>query len=482
MTTDKNTTSLLVQLKNILASWQQRAQAISTDPNVLHWKKVKIESFSSVIENLGLSPASLHPARDNYPNLAKEILKRVALLTNELHNLESDIKLGPLAPEIAQAATLKLEDQCKELKPDIDQLHGYHKTLAEGSKVLKEKLNFHSFIPQARLQAIGKKKSLVETGYTIYLTVSKDPGLEREEDAPSMFSYLDKVIELQKTIEQTEIPALPAITQSFLEQQLKLCLAGCEQIKLFINFVSDYFQSEMDPIKSFQVKLDRLKVQSLTELLLEIPSQTNGASKCLQRFTHKRFLLEDLQNAYRLLSSVETFHHMLVTHLIPYLEIQVDIKNGLLNPQTLAAARSHKYFTGTKGLWRFSRMLILAAGTQSILSEEQLGEKITEAINTCSFFFTQEAQDSTEINTFIDNFFTGYKRPFPHDELVDITRKSIIIYATILDKVFIKYKPKQSENEADQEEKVLTLGHLLGKIERRTENLEKYRQKFHHGK
>lgn len=478
MTQNKDATILLSQLKRLLETWRRQAQAISSDHNVLQWKNVNIDSFASVIKDLGLSSTNLHLARDNYPGLAQEVLQRVAFFLNELYNLESDMKIGPLTPTIVLPTTLKIEEQCKEIKPDIDQLLRYHKTLVQGSKVLKENLNFYSFIPQARLQASGKQKSLFETGYTIYLTVSANPDFEHEEDVTNMFTYLDKVIKLQKAIEQTEIPALPAMARSFLDEQFKLCLAGCEQVKMFIHFVSDYFQVEINAVKSFQEKLDRLKKQSLTELLLEIPSQTDAASKCLQGFTHKKFLMEDLQKACGLLSSVETFHHMLATHFIPYLEIQVEKKNGLLNPETLATVRSRKYFTGIKGLWRFIRMLLGATGAQSIISQKELEEKITAAINACSFFFLQEYQDNNDINTFIDNFFTNYKHPFPHDELVDTTKKCIIIYATILEKVFLKYKQKQPENNNEHGENTMALGRLAEKIVTRAENLQKYRQKF----
>lgn len=478
MTQHSDTLSLLSKLKKTLETWRQKSRAITADSNVLLWQKVNIESFASVLENLGLSATNLRRARDNHPGQAQEVLQRVSLLSNELYNLESDIKLGPLAPEIAQAAALKLEQQCKELKSDVDQLLAYHKTLAGSSKTLKENLNFYSFLPHARQLASGKKKSLFETGYTIFLTVSDSRDIAHDENVTNMFSYLARASKLREAIRETEIPPLPAMIRSFLDQQLKLSLAGCEEVRLFINFVSDYFQSEMDHIQSFQKNLDRLKSQPLTELLLEIPGQTEAASKCLQRFTHKKFLMEDIQKANQLLGYVEAFHQALTTHFFPYLEIQVDKKNGLLNPHTLAVARSRKYFTGMKGLWRFVRMLLFSVGAQSLISQEDLENKISEAINSCSFFFKQEAQDSKEINNFIDSFFTDYKKPFPHDELVDITKKSIITYATLLNKVFLKYKPKQTAGGEEQQEISLALGRLAGKIEIRTENLLKYRKKF----
>lgn len=479
MTQHKETNTLILQLRRTLETWQQRAQSISSDSNVLHWTKVNIESFASVIENLGLSPSDLRQARDNYPDLTQKVLQRIAFLTNELHNLESDIKLGPLAPEVAQANALQIEEQCKELKPDAYRLFGFHKVLTEGSKTLKENLNFYSFLPQARLQASGKSKSLFETGYTIYLTVADSPDFEHDENVTNIFSYLDRLARLHKAIEETEIPPLlPAMVSSFLDHQLDLCLQGCKQVRLFINFISDYFQAEMGQIDSFQENLDHLKAQPLTELLLEIQSQTDAASRCIQRFTHKKFLMEDIQKADRLLYYVETFHHMLTTHFIPYLEVQVDKKNGLLNPQTLATARSQKYFTGLKGLWRFVRMLLFSMGINTLISQEELEEKIAQAIKACSLFFNQEAQNSAEINMFVGDFFTEFKQPFPYDELVDITKKCIVTYATILEKVFIKYKPKQEVSDGEQQQTPLSLGRLSAKIEVRTETLDKYRKKF----
>ena len=479
MAPNRDTQTLILQLKKTIDSWRKEAMGISSDPNVLHWQKVNIESFASVLEDLNLSPTDLRRARDGYPTIAETVLHKVTFLANELHNLESDIRLGPLSPEIAQAAALKIEEQCLEVKPDIDKILGFHKILAGSSKTLKEKLNFYSFLPQARMQASGKNKSLFETGYSIFLTVSDKRDIEHDENVTNIFSYLAKVSKLQKAIEETEVPALPPIATSFLDQQLTLCEEACKQVKLFISFVGDYFQAELDEIEFFQKNLESLKSQPLTELLLEIQSQTDAASKCLQRFTHKKFLLEDIQKAKRLLNYTEQLHKALNDHFISYLAGQVETRNGLLNPQTLAIARSKKYFTGVKGLWRFIRMLLFSMNVNALISRDELEEKITEAVSDCSFFFGQESQDNHKISSFIDNFFSEYKRPFPHDELTDMTRKCIVTYATILEKVFIKYQPPLDKNSDDNEQnRVMSLGRLSSKIEIQADNLKKYRQKF----
>ncbi|MEN8256917.1 MAG: hypothetical protein ABFS09_03540 [Thermodesulfobacteriota bacterium] len=478
MTEQNDVNPLILQLNKTLSSWRKQAEGITSDSNVLHWQKVNIESFNTVIESLGLNPLELRKARDNYANLAQKELQRVAFLANELNNLESDMKLGPLAPDVALAIAQKIKEQCQELKPDIDILVSYHKTLAESSKTLKENLNFLTFLPQARLQASGKKKSLFETGYSIYLTITDDDEVEHEENISNMFRYFTKASHLHATIAQTDIPHLPAMVKSFVDQQLRLCLEGCEQVKFFITFVSDYFQTELETIKSFQTRLETLKEQSLTEVLLEIPSQTNAASKCIQAFSHKKFLLEDIQKANRLLTNIETFHGTLTNSFFPYLVDQTDKKNGLLNPVTLAVARSKKYFTGFRGLWRFVLMLLFSFGANAIISQEELQEKIEESIRKCSFYTKQHGDDNHLINQFTDDFFSEYKQPFPHDELVDIMKKCIVTYATILEKVYMKYKPKQAIIDEDQPQAALSLGRLGAKIEIRTKNLEKYRKKF----
>ncbi|MBU0679889.1 MAG: hypothetical protein KKD73_00555, partial [Proteobacteria bacterium] len=133
--------------------------------------------------------------------------------------------------------------------------------------------------------------------------------------------------------------------------------------------------------------------------------------------------------------------------------------------------------TGLKGLWRFVRMLLLSMNVNAFISTEELEEKIAKAIGSCSFFFKQEAEDSEKISMFIDNFFSDFKRPFPHDELIAMTKKSIVTYATILEKVFFKYKPKQPVSD-DDDQVVMALGRLAAKIEIRTDTLMKYREKF----
>ena len=199
MTQDKDTNTLILRLGQTLETWRLRAQSVSSDPNVLHWQKVKIESFASVIKDLGLSAMDLSQARNNYPRLAQEILQQINLLLNDLNNLKSDIKLGPLPPEIALATAQKIEGKCKELKPDIDQLFAYHNTLKESSAILKEKLNFYSFLPQARQQADPKTKALFQSGYVVYMTVSDPADIEQDETIKNMFRYLHKVSKIKES-------------------------------------------------------------------------------------------------------------------------------------------------------------------------------------------------------------------------------------------------------------------------------------------
>jgi hypothetical protein len=78
----------------------------------------------------------------------------------------------------------------------------------------------------------------------------------------------------------------------------------------------------------------------------------------------------------------------------------------------------------------------------------------------------------------MDKLFSDYKRPFPHDELADITKKCIVTYATILDKVFLKYKPKQTDPDDLLWGDIIPLGTLAAKIKHHSENLMKFRQKF----
>ncbi|PLX47814.1 MAG: hypothetical protein C0613_12850 [Desulfobulbaceae bacterium] len=477
MTHENGTSTLINSLKQSLETWHRQTQTISSDPNALNWKRVNIESFTSVIENLGLSSIKLRRARDSFAELIQEILHQITLLSNALHNLESDIKHGQMAPEIAKAAAHKIEEQCQELKQEMDKLLDHHKILVEGCKTLKENLNFYTFLPQARQLSSGKQKSVFETGYTIYLTVADDPDVEHNENVRNIFTYLGKVKKLQENIEQTKLPPLPAMVSSFVKQQLNICRSSCEQVHFFIHFVSDYFQSEKAHIKAFHDNLNQLKSHSLTELLLEIPSQTEVAGRCIQRFTHKKFLMDEIQKAYRLLLFVEYFLDLLTTDFIPYLQKQVSRKNGLLNPQTLAMARSRSYFNGIRGLWRFVRMLLFSFSAQSLISQNILEEKIAEAINTCPTFFSTESPDNNQTTSFINSFFDEYKSPFPRDELVDITKKSMLTYASILFKVFHKFKAEPEEG-VEEEHRVMTLGRLSDKIEIRAENLRKYREKF----
>ena len=71
-----------------------------------------------------------------------------------------------------------------------------------------------------------------------------------------------------------------------------------------------------------------------------------------------------------------------------------------------------------------------------------------------------------------ESYFIQYNAPFPHDELMEVAKKCLITYGTILEKVMFRYKvPEGNVNH-------YSLGRLSGKIEVRKANLKKYRQKL----
>ncbi len=465
---------ILSQCKKKLAQFQEKAKTISTNKDVVAWQKVNIDSFRNVIEDLGL-PDDLRHSRDTYPELARGALKDILTLQNNVANLEADINLGPIPATQAIPLAKRIARQIDEIRPAIDKLHHCKIGLESSSIALKKNLNLTTLLPLARNRAEGKKKSVFETGFKIYLITTRETDFE-EENQVNMFRHFNKATLLQKKITELDIQGVSKMAEAMIRQQIKLCTDGLQEVKDFILFVEDYVQKDMEHINLFHTQLAEVTKQPLTDILFNIPSETEKVSACIRDFTHKKFLLEEIDRAAQLLLMIEQFHIILHEHFFDYLSEQNSRENGLLNPATLSEARADNYFNGLIGIWRIIRLFLGSINKHKTISKEILQENLQSIIENCDLFFDNEDDEKGNLSTFIQSYFDQYHKPFPHDELINVAHTCLITYGTLLEKIMFRYKVK-NENENENKNNY-TLGRLSSKIDVRTVNLKKYRKKL----
>ena len=461
---------ILHKCSHLLKEFEKEAKEISINKDVLAWQKVNIDSFTEVIEALGL-PDNLRQARDTYPAIASSVLKSIAGLQNSIANLNADIKLGPLPAIKAIPQAQKIEFETLELKPSLEKLHQCKAALESSTIVLKKNLNLTTLLPLARELATGKKKSVFETGFSIYLITTREAGFE-EEGQINMYSFFDKATLLQKEITELNVQGLSTMASDMINRQIRLCHDGLQEVKDFILFVEDYIKKDTENINIFHAQLAELQRQPLTDILFNIPAETEKVGACIRDFTHKKFLLEEVDRATQLLLMIKKFYQLLKDHFLDYLLEQNSLENGLLNPDTLAQARSAHFFNGINGFWRTVRIFWGTLSGKEAISQEILKEKLNLIMTECSHYFGHQQEDYESLAAFIESHFNTYNAPFPHDELIEFAKKCLMTYGTILEKVMFRYKADKNETNS------YSLGRLSGKIEVRTTNLQKYRKKL----
>lgn len=461
---------LLNQCDKKLRTYRNEAVEISKNKDVIAWQKVNIDSFLDIIAGLGL-PSDLRQSRDTYPDIARAVLHEITSLQNSIANLEADINLGPLPADKAILEAKKIEKQISEILPSVTELRKCKTGLVSSSIALKKNLNLTTLLPLAREQATGQKKSVFETGFSIFLLTSKDPGFA-EENQVNMYSFFDKATYMQKKLTEIDVNGLSQISASMVNHQIGICHDGLQEVKDFIIFIENYVKKDTDNINIFNTQLAEVTHQPLTDILFNIPTETEKVGACIRDFTHKKFLLEEIDRAAQLLIMIEQFCELLNHHFLNYLVEQESVENGLLNPATLATTRATSYFGGFYGFIRIVRLFLGSFTQKNVISLEILQEKLQAILENCALFFVNAKEGNEKITEFIESYFEQYSAPFPHNELVDVARKSLITYGTILEKVMYRFSVEKENTNT------YSLGRLSNKIEVRMTNLGKYREKL----
>ncbi len=469
MTDIKHATDLLSQCKNNLQDYKRQAEEISQNQAVIDWQNVNIDSFSTIIDDLGLPP-DLRQSRDSYPGIVRSLLKEINSLKNSIENLEADISLRSLPAREAVPQAQRLTAQVLELVPSVDKLHRCKTELESSSIALKKNLTIKSLLPLARNSVDDKKKPIFETGYSIYLITTRETDLDTE-GLVNMYTYFDQASHLQSKITELRAEGVSKMATPLINRQLRICNDGLQEVKDFVLFIEDFLKKDMDHINVFHSELAEVTQKPLTDILFALPHQTLKVSACIRDFTHKKFLIEELDRAAQLLLMVQQFYTIFHDQFLGYFREQTSTENSLINPATLAKARAASYFGGLAGIWRLIRIFCGTFKQHPVISQEILQHKLQKLLENCTHCVSHNEEDLEQISALIDSSFHHYTAPFPYNDLVNVAKKCIMTYGTILEKMMSRYKTSKDDPN------MYSLGRLSGKIEVRTANLQKYRQK-----
>lgn len=461
------------QAKVYLNRYKQNILKKYRDRQLTQWDNVNFEKYSDEITLFGL-PAGMERARDQHHKLSLTILKQIEKFENELGAITLDIQRKVISPEKALFLAEKTDLESADLEKSASEWSSYAQCLLEANRLLREKLTVSSLLTLACSVVNKNKKAMVEEGYSFYLSITLDK--PSTGNLPTLQGYFTQAVQLEKILRDIDLGSLAGLPAAIVNQQLKTAINATDQLKLFIEGFRQNLPGECQAISDIQNQLTELHNAEVSTCLEEIEQLTAKLSKNLISLRHKKRSYKQYEFLPLILQEVKKFHDAMISRIIPDLKEKIAKPGSPLNPATLATELAAEYFMGLKGFIRAVKHLFGSLGGRQTVRLADLQQTIFTVLTTCETYYGNADSEIGKLQNFLDEQLEGYSKPFPHETLFQLLKKSIHLYGSGVEKYLLGCKmdsslPVDEDGTISSSGQGGTLGRLLSKIEIRTANL-----------
>ncbi|MBU0729326.1 MAG: hypothetical protein KKE17_06625 [Proteobacteria bacterium] len=458
-------TDKITKTNKTFAAIKQSANQLMNHSNMSQWCHVEFDSIRPVVLKQLNLPNDLERVCSECRDMAKSVQYHLEELEYISDDIRTDINHKTINPQQALTRTLEYEKKCTGLSQLVQQLEDTGRPLADSYEQVLTALNFDTLIKLSQT-APDVKEGIFLDGYRIYLIVTEEDNSRNNDEKLSAFAA--KAARLESLLETVEKPDLPGLSGAIVAHNVKKVLVVIRTLKAFFDDTKLEFKDKLTAVDTIKKEITTLfENPNLPKIIPSLDKIIQTLGKHISEFQYKEHILDELQTASELLHDINTFQSVIRQAFLQDLRQQVQSPGAALNPETISVAKADEFFSGFFGLIRTVKLLILSISGTPVISEAELEEKLSQALNACTTFYGNDKKAIEKMTAFIDVFLQTYQQPFPYNGLFTLFKHAIVDYGDRVEKFLFKFKLTKEntpQEEAGFFSKVTPLPPDLGKL------------------
>ena len=462
---------------SLLQHKQSRMNAIN-NPTVVDWLRLNNPDLPTVARQFGVT-ADLEAPRKKFNELAGAIQRRLDVLDNDLGSLTADLSLKSTDPGKMLGIAEQIEKRCVDLTSQVDLLLSIEKTFCDADTTLRQNLKLGNLINAVPAMTGGSAN--FDLGLKVLQCSAGEESIKG--DQPVLRDFLLKANNLVAKLQRVEFPdQLPPAAQAVILEQITRVIEAIRLIGNYVDYVDSKLADLTPAVQQLEQSLKALKKEQIAVVFSALPELSQQCGTIVTAFQKYAKILTAVERLEILLEEIKLFSISIKGDFLEDLFRETST-NGPLHPSSIAKRYTRQYFAGISGLFRICRFLFAALLGQRMLTEHLLENLLESALAQVPRNASDPKLKKAIIEEISQKLLADFAKPFPYEELSQLTRKILTDYFSAIEATFKKREisfPNETGEltfTADdlgkqQNTTPLTFAKLVSRIEVRAENLQ----------
>ena len=412
--------------KNFLKESKAEIYAMLKDPKVAEWQQISLEKNAPILKTLGISAQELTKFLHAYPKTAKNISKKITQWQNQVGNQLADL-VGHKNPDQALKLAQALEKETGAIETLKSSLQLQIAIFIDTDQLIRQTLSLQGLIPVAE-KCKGVKSNLFKTGLKILSLISDEVG--NDPSQRSINQIHNDANKLATRFSHIDMPPVPRLAEEIIFHHLSVGIETTKEVIAFIEDLQGRLAGETSSLHQIKLAINQLYDQNTSAVLKGLAIQARSFGTVIDGLYHKRQLKNNIEAIDETIELLNIYQLSMKNKLLPDLTESIDDYSSKLNPTSLSAQKTKDFFIGAKGIIRSVKMMMTSLKGHEGINEIELQVILEMALNKCAIFYGKSPKDIQKLHSFIHNLIADFQRPFPYDDLLATTKRTIAAYGT----------------------------------------------------
>ena len=431
---------------------------------IYSWADVDLAAYGDFLA-LCQVPDELIPTVKGIKRHPETARQKIAKIDREALALAQAIKNGQITPTQAATAGESLYQQAAEAENLLDHLQRKLAPLHEADKLVNAGLTIDNLITLARQKE--RNQAQFKKGLTIFRTLAAIK--DEQDDTPNLNRMHDLISAYIERINSLPPPDIGGLAARIFEHLRQRMIDAARLLQETIRAIIGQAGDELGEIGAIRNQCAAAAGKNIQDRLAFVERGCSALGKAMNALAGHDEIADLLPAASILTTQLKFFTDCMVGDLCELIAARA------VNPSRFAALMGEKFFQGIGGLVRLCRMTLgRLSGNKKIPAPAEISPMLEDLLERCPSIHGESPAAVERLRGVIEETIDNFARPFPHDALLRLAKKTILAYGSACEASFTSIPlPGEIPQVMTAKKRPAELGELVNLFEKGVRALEK---------